>query len=117
VFADNPTEAEIGVDSGPLPLYSEPMKVTAQYAEDHLADILNAADKGEKVEIARPEQPTYRLELVKPAANAALPRPRRELPGAWEGLVTAPTEQEWRSIKRDLAGIMPDFSPRTDEAA
>jgi hypothetical protein len=24
------------------------MKVTAQYAEDHLADVLNAADKGEE---------------------------------------------------------------------
>jgi antitoxin (DNA-binding transcriptional repressor) of toxin-antitoxin stability system len=43
------------------------MKVSAQYAEAHFADILNAASNGEEVEIALPD------------------KPRRELWRAWEG--------------------------------
>jgi antitoxin (DNA-binding transcriptional repressor) of toxin-antitoxin stability system len=93
------------------------MKVSAQYAEEHFTDLLHAADNGEEVEIARADQPTYRLELVKSTTKAILSGPRRELLGAWEGLVKAPTEEEWRSIKKDFAESMPDFSPRTDEAA
>jgi antitoxin (DNA-binding transcriptional repressor) of toxin-antitoxin stability system len=59
------------------------MKVSAQYAEEHLTDILNAADGGEDVEIARPDQPTYRLTLVKsePAKPKAPPHTRSR---AWQ---------------------------------
>jgi antitoxin (DNA-binding transcriptional repressor) of toxin-antitoxin stability system len=92
------------------------MKVSAQYAEEHFADILNAASSGEEVEIAVPDRPALVL-----AQRSAIPkstppgRPRRELLGAWEGLVTAPTEAEWRAIKRDLADQMPDFSKPSGE--
>ncbi len=41
--------------------YLKPMKVSAQYAEEHFVGILHAADSGEEVEIARLDQPTYRL--------------------------------------------------------
>jgi hypothetical protein len=39
--------------------YPKPMKVSAQYADEHFAHILNAASGGEDVEIAVPTgQPT-----------------------------------------------------------
>lgn len=37
------------------------MKVSAQYAEEHFADILNAASNGEEVEIALPGKPALVL--------------------------------------------------------
>ena len=37
------------------------MKVSAQYAETHLSDLISAADNGEVVEIARPDKPTLKL--------------------------------------------------------
>ena len=40
------------------------MKVSAQYAEAHFADILNAAYNGEEVEIALPGKPA--LVLARP---------------------------------------------------
>jgi len=33
-----------------LPDYPKPMKVSAQYAEEHFADLLTAGDSGEEVE-------------------------------------------------------------------
>jgi antitoxin (DNA-binding transcriptional repressor) of toxin-antitoxin stability system len=35
------------------------MKVSAQYAQEHFADILNTASSGEEVEIALPDRPSY----------------------------------------------------------
>jgi antitoxin (DNA-binding transcriptional repressor) of toxin-antitoxin stability system len=37
------------------------MKVSAEYAEAHFADLLHAADPGEEVEIARPDKPSLKL--------------------------------------------------------
>jgi len=72
------------------------MKVSAQYAEEHFSDILHTAMSGEDVEIAMPEQSSVRLTLVQPNVPKGTPsgRPRRELLGAWEGLVKAPTQAE-----------------------
>src|SRR5665213_603115 len=65
--SSSPATASPLVDPPSLRNYPNPMKVSAQYAEEHLTDILNAADSGEEVEIARPDQTTYRLTLVKSA--------------------------------------------------
>ena len=47
------------------------MKVSAQFAEEHFADILDAASNGEDVEIALAAgKPTLRLILSTPAHNA-----------------------------------------------
>jgi antitoxin (DNA-binding transcriptional repressor) of toxin-antitoxin stability system len=43
------------------------MKVSAQYAQEHFADILSAIDTGEEVALMRPGQPSVRLILVEPA--------------------------------------------------
>ena len=109
----NPT-----IDPPHVPEYPKFMKVSAQYAEEHFSDILNAADSGEEVEIARPDKPALFL-APRAASRPSIPsgRPRSELWGAWEGLVTAPTEAEWREIKKELADQMPDFSKLTDKSA
>jgi hypothetical protein len=60
----------------------EPMKVTAQYAEEHFADILHAADNGEAVEITHPDHSTYRLELAKPVPFK-MHHPAHPRRGAW----------------------------------
>lgn len=104
------------IDLSRLADYAKPMKVTAQYAEEHFDDVLQAAEKGEEIVIARPGKPN--LVLVPqpdPAPEKAARIPRRELLGVWEGLVHVPDEEEWRTIKKAFAAEMPDFSPVTDE--
>ncbi len=44
------------------------MKVSAQYAETHLSDLISAADNGEVVEIARPDKPTLKLVVSTPVS-------------------------------------------------
>lgn len=111
-------DANLTIDPPRIPDYPKSMKVSAQYAEEHFTDILNAADNGEEIEIARPDKPALFLApraISRPSTPSG--RPRRELLGAWEGLVTAPTEAEWRTIKKEFADQMPDFSRLTDETA
>jgi antitoxin (DNA-binding transcriptional repressor) of toxin-antitoxin stability system len=81
------------------------MKVTAQYAEEHLTDILIAADNGEQVEIARPERPTYRLELVKPIA--VKPVGKRSL-GGGRGKMIVPGWEEWKAMDKQIEQEMCD---------
>ena len=45
------------------------MKVSAQYAEEHFADILHAASNGEEVEITLPGQPALVLASALALAN------------------------------------------------
>jgi antitoxin (DNA-binding transcriptional repressor) of toxin-antitoxin stability system len=93
------------------------MKVSAQYAEEHFADLLTAADSGEEVEIARPDQPSFSLTLMKPVPKPTVRRPRRELWGAGEGLVTLPSDEEWKKMDNEFADAMlnrpifPDAQP------
>jgi antitoxin (DNA-binding transcriptional repressor) of toxin-antitoxin stability system len=93
------------------------MKVSAQYAEEHLTDILNAADSGAEVEIARPDQPTYRLTLVKSEpTKPKSPRilgagrgdrvGRKQLLGAGEDLITLPTDEEWAAMDKEIEDLM-----------
>ncbi|SNT40393.1 hypothetical protein SAMN05421770_11188 [Granulicella rosea] len=77
------------------------MKVSAQYAEEHFADILNAASTGEEVEIALPGKPALFL-APRPGQQKNTPsdRPRRELLYAGEGLIQPPTEEEWLAMDK-----------------
>jgi antitoxin (DNA-binding transcriptional repressor) of toxin-antitoxin stability system len=89
------------------------MKVSAQYAEEHFADILGKAKSGEDIEISTPDESSFRLTLVK-AGPTTPRRPRRELLGAWEGLVKAPTQEEWDAIHEQFLSEMPDFSSKVN---
>jgi antitoxin (DNA-binding transcriptional repressor) of toxin-antitoxin stability system len=81
------------------------MKVSAQYAEAHLPDILNAADSGAEVEIARPDQPTYRLTLVK--SEPTKPKGPRIL-GAGVGEMRIPSPEEWKAMDEEMEREMID---------
>ncbi len=54
------------------------MNVSLQYAEDHLTELISAADRGEEVEITRPEKPTLKLVI----SNAPSPAEVRSLDAA-----------------------------------
>lgn len=83
------------------------MKVSAQYAQEHFADILDAADNGEEVEIARADKPTLFLAPRPVEMKQTRPqRPRAELFGAGEGLITLPTDEEWRAMDKEIEDEM-----------
>lgn len=81
------------------------MKVSAQYAEEHLTDILNAADGDAEVEIARPDQHTYRLTLVK--SEPIKPKGPRVL-GAGRGEMRVPFWEEWKAMEKEIEREMCD---------
>lgn len=92
------------------------MKVSAQYAQEHFADILDRASGGEEVEIAVPGKPALVLaSRTPPGKNGTLSgRPRAELLGAGEGLITLPTDEEWRVMDKEIEDEMlngPVFPP------
>src|SRR5665213_4086538 len=85
--------------------YPKPMKVSAQYAEEHFADILDTANRGEEVEIARPDHSSYRLTLVKPAPTKP---PGRRILGAGRGRMIVPTWEEWKAMDKEIEREMCD---------
>jgi len=105
------------IDPRPPPDYSKPMKVSAQYAEEHFADIAHTAMRGEVVVIAFPDDAALSVTLLKPAATTVPRRPRGELWGAGEGLVKSPTQEEWDRIHQQFLDEMPDFAPVGGERA
>jgi antitoxin (DNA-binding transcriptional repressor) of toxin-antitoxin stability system len=82
------------------------MKVSAQYAQEHFAEILNAAESGEPVEIARPDKPTLKL-VLSTAIAPAKPAGQRIL-GAGRGELRVPSEEEWRQMDMELQRQMND---------
>ena len=109
------------------------MKVSAQYAQEHFPDLVDAAYSGEPVEIAVPDKPALFLaprpeqsegtQLKRPFADllgvwegqtAQSFRPRAELLGAGEGLIQLPTDEEWRAMDKEIEEEMlngPIFPP------
>ncbi len=63
--------------------YPNPMKVSTQYAETHLSQLISAADSGEEVEIDRPGKPA--LHLVVDRSSSARSSPKKRLLGAGKG--------------------------------
>ncbi len=79
------------------------MKVSAEYAQEHFADILTAIDTGEEVELTRPGQPSVRLILVEPAPAKELPTTNgKRILGAGVGELCVPTFEEWQAMDADL---------------
>ena len=73
------------------------MKVSLQYAENHLGDLATAVDAGEEVEIARPGKAGLRLVVSATTLPAAVATGRRVL-GAGRGEMRVPSEAEWREM-------------------
>ena len=78
------------------------MKVSAQYAQEHFADILTAIDTGEEVELTRPGQPSVRLVLVEPVSARDQPSTGKRILGAGVGELRVPTFEEWQAMDADL---------------
>ncbi|WP_263372871.1 type II toxin-antitoxin system Phd/YefM family antitoxin [Granulicella aggregans] len=78
------------------------MKVSAQYAQEHFADILTAIDTGEEVELTRPGQPSVRLVLVESASAKEQPATGKRILGAGVGELRVPTFEEWQAMDADL---------------
>lgn len=78
------------------------MKVSAQYAQDHLVEWLETAQPGQEMEIALEGKPSAKL-IVMPS------QPRNERPrgpiilGAGVGELTVPTDEEWQQMKEEDA--------------
>jgi antitoxin (DNA-binding transcriptional repressor) of toxin-antitoxin stability system len=75
------------------------VNVSLQYAESHLADLADAVDKGEPIEISRPDKPT--LSLIVSARPPAKETGRRIL-GAGRGEMRVPSEEEWAAMDKEL---------------
>jgi hypothetical protein len=76
------------------------MKVSAQYAEEHFADIARTAMRGEDVDIAFPDDAALRVTLLKPAAPFKRTTPR--ILGEGAGEMTVPSWEEWKAIDKEL---------------
>jgi prevent-host-death family protein len=75
--------------------YPKPMKVSAQYAQEHFAAILSAIDTGEEVEVTRHGQPSVRLVLVESTSARERPTTGKRILGAGE--LRVPNFEEWQS--------------------
>jgi antitoxin (DNA-binding transcriptional repressor) of toxin-antitoxin stability system len=76
------------------------MKVSAQCAEEHFADLLTAADGGEEVEIARPDKPALFLAPRPEAVTFKRTTPR--VLGEGVGEMIVPSWEEWKAIDKEL---------------
>jgi antitoxin (DNA-binding transcriptional repressor) of toxin-antitoxin stability system len=83
------------------------MKVSAQYAETHFAEVLATARRGESVEIAEAEMPTLKLVISNPSRVAS--RPVR-IPGRLAGNLGLREgwETEFASSDQELTRLMVD---------
>ena len=83
------------------------MKVSAQYAESHFAEMLDVASSGEEVEIALPGRPALKLVVsnAKPAAETE-GASGRALLYSGEGLVKVPTAEEWMRMDEEIVAEM-----------
>ena len=88
------------------------MKVNVQYAETHFAELASSAARGEEVEVALPDGPTLKLVVSNPVvapAGKADERTRvgrKRLFGAGEGLITLPTDEEWKAMDKEIEDLM-----------
>jgi hypothetical protein len=90
------------------------MKVSAQYAEEHFTDILVTAKSGEDVVIGCPDDSSFRLTLMPAVSKPAAHRPRRDLLGAGEGMITLPSDEDWKTMDNEFAAEIlntPIFPP------
>ena len=74
------------------------MNVSFQYAADHLADLADAADKGEQVEISRPDKAPLKLIVSQPAVIAK--QTGKRILGAGRGEMRVPAEDEWAAMDK-----------------
>ena len=87
--------------------YPDGVQVNLQYAEEHLADLVSAVDNGQEVEISRPNRPTLKLIV---SNDPAVPKSGPRILGAGRGELRVPSEEEWKSMDKELERQMNDSS-------
>ncbi|WP_419805633.1 type II toxin-antitoxin system Phd/YefM family antitoxin [Terriglobus sp.] len=75
------------------------MIVTAQYAQEHLEELLESADRGEEIKIFREGRPTAKI-ITMPAAG------RVPKFGTGRGEIRVPSDEEWRQMDKELEDVM-----------
>jgi antitoxin (DNA-binding transcriptional repressor) of toxin-antitoxin stability system len=86
------------------------MNVSLEFAEDHLADLVSAADSGEQVEISRPGKRSLKLVVSNAASPGTHPvtREGKRILGAGRGELRVPSEEEWKKMDEEIAREMND---------
>jgi antitoxin (DNA-binding transcriptional repressor) of toxin-antitoxin stability system len=87
------------------------MKVSAQYAQQHLSELLDTADGGEEVEIARDGKPSAQIVIMRSRTMARPP-----IFGAGRGEIMLPSEAEWKALDLEFEDLMLD-SPLMPDAS
>lgn len=80
------------------------MTVSAEYAAKHLAELFDAADRGEEVEIARAEKQAVKLVLG--MSGKAAKRTGQRVLGAGRGEIRVPSDEEWAEMDTELERLM-----------
>jgi antitoxin (DNA-binding transcriptional repressor) of toxin-antitoxin stability system len=98
------------IDAGIGRNYACGMTVTLEYAAKHFAELLDAIDAGDSVEVTRPDKPTLRLSgEVQPAVDAA---PGKRILGAGVGELRVPDDEEWEWMDKEWRKSFEDkFGP------
>lgn len=83
------------------------MNVSLKYAEEHLADLISAADRGEDVEITRPEKPALKL-VISSTSHVSVSKAGKRILGAGRGELHVPTFEEWQAMDAELDAELND---------
>jgi antitoxin (DNA-binding transcriptional repressor) of toxin-antitoxin stability system len=84
------------IDAGIGRNYACGMTVTLEYAAKHFAELLDAIDAGDSVEVTRPDKPTLRL--CGEASTVAPAKSGKRVLGAGTGLLRVPDDEEWERM-------------------
>lgn len=76
------------------------MQVTAEYAKDHLSDLLAASERGEVVQIRQTELFSVQFTPIR-SPKPVLVNGKRVL-GAGRGELRVPSDEEWRAMDLEL---------------
>lgn len=84
------------------------MKVSAQYAQEHLVEWLETAQPGQELEIALEGKPSAKL-IIMPLQPWMEPVNRsggKRILGAGVGELVLPTDEEWKAMDKELEDLM-----------
>ncbi len=104
------------------------MQVSAQYVREHLDDLIDSAEPGDEIEIARDGTPLAKI-IVMPKHQCAATElhsgadhngnphgSKRIILGAGRGELRVPSDEEWKAMDKELEDLMLNGPLFPDEA-
>jgi antitoxin (DNA-binding transcriptional repressor) of toxin-antitoxin stability system len=91
------------------------MQVSAQYAESHLEELLDATEKGEVIEIARPSKASVKLTLVPAPAPAPKKVDRTGMFGSGKGKIWMAEDWDSPEVNEEIARLFNEGSIFPDQ--